>query len=213
MRWNNDTVCPGNYQAKPNPITYATVIRDTGNNLDSNSAHCAEGVLCRMYQQPAKIPTMKPPIAIYNAVIIMHFRGHRANEFNWQKKGGTVTGRNGQGINEQNAQRVHVLEQPEEVYHKGEALYQDARSGYVAQHYTEECSNNNTENDNTDNAHNPGQCLQDGEGGDIATEVVHLSGSLLLCFLSSLGALFIGTTAISVMNNFAGKTVQFTLFF
>mmetsp|Transcript_2930 Transcript_2930/g.6322 ORF Transcript_2930/g.6322 Transcript_2930/m.6322 type:complete len:546 (+) Transcript_2930:42-1679(+) len=46
-----------------------------------------------------------------------------------------------------------------------------------------------------------------------ASDEVHFGGFLLLCFLSSLGALLIGVGAISVMIRFAEKTIQFSMFF
>eukprot|EP00527_Entomoneis_sp_CCMP2396_P008149 CAMPEP_0198137610 /NCGR_PEP_ID=MMETSP1443-20131203/1086_1 /TAXON_ID=186043 /ORGANISM="Entomoneis sp., Strain CCMP2396" /LENGTH=546 /DNA_ID=CAMNT_0043799103 /DNA_START=33 /DNA_END=1673 /DNA_ORIENTATION=+ len=85
--------------------------------------------------------------------------------------------------------------------------------------YTEEgdYSNNDDDNggdsgtggNNTDGSYNdPGRFLD-----EVLTEEVHLSGLLLLCFLSSIGALLLGAAAISVMIRFAEKTIQFSMFF
>ena len=63
----------GDYQSKPNLISYATAIRAVGNSLDRNAAQLAEGVLNRLYElhrsAPKRYGNLKPTTAIYNAVI------------------------------------------------------------------------------------------------------------------------------------------------
>ncbi|KAL7555376.1 hypothetical protein ACA910_022362 [Epithemia clementina (nom. ined.)] len=57
----------------------------------------------------------------------------------------------------------------------------------------------------------PSRYLDEKYTGEV--EEGHLGGFLLLCFISSIGALLIGATAMSVMIRFAEKTIHFSLFF
>ena len=78
---------------------------------------------------------------------------------------------------------------------------------------TDDTLHNNTDSDGDSNdngdSNDPNRFLDE----DVYNEEGHLGGFLLLCFLSSLGALLIGAAAISVMIRFAEKTIQFSLFF
>ena len=78
--------------------------------------------------------------------------------------------------------------------------------------YTEEGDYSDTDDDATPSNNNTdsGNRFLD---EDVVTEEVHLGGLLWLCFLSSIGALLLGTGAISVMIKYAEKTIQFSMFF